>query len=97
MKKIILVFILLIPFVSSFGVLVPDATLSEQQVEEYINNSNFNFGNNNVTAGYFFGDGSFLTGILGGFPRWLNTSNSLYINSSYPQNINISGNATFGG
>lgn len=51
----------------------------------------------NVTANYFVGDGSLLTGISGGVPRWLNNSNNIYLNSSYPQNINISGNATFGG
>ena len=53
----------------------------------------------NITADYFLGDGSQLTGIEAGvgIPLWLNTSNNLYINSSYPQSINISGNATFGG
>jgi len=47
----------------------------------------------NQTNCYNFSD--FLTG--GGISRWLNTSDYLYINSSYPQHINISGNATFGG
>ena len=58
----------------------------------------------NVSASYFFGDGAFLTNLEvsgnfsgRGIPRWLNDSIDIYINSSYPQNINISGNATFGG
>ena len=37
-----------------------------------------------------------LTG-SGGISPWLNTSDYLYIDSDYPQHINISGNASFGG
>lgn len=63
MKKriyFILTLLILLPFVSSFGVLVPDATLSEQQVEEYINNSNFNFGMYNLTLGSGFFEGTLI-------------------------------------
>ena len=48
----------------------------------------------NITASYYFGDGSLLSNLPTGEFKWLNTSTNLYINSSFPQNINISGNLT---
>jgi len=41
--------------------------------------------------------GSASSGGVSNSTYWLNASDYLYINSSYPQSINISGNATFGG
>ena len=69
-------------------------TPSGEEVDPYsfhtgqdINNSGYN-----ISADYFKGDGSLLTGISSsGVPIWLNNSKFLYINSSYPQNINLTG------
>lgn len=47
----------LIPFISSSGQLIkPDSLLTEAQVEIYINNSNFSWGDYNISAGWFFGN-----------------------------------------
>lgn len=67
----------------------PDSVLTEQQVEEYINNSNFSWGNNNITAGtgFFTYLGSLLNRIIKLFVRDIDVSD----------NIDVGGNATIEG
>ncbi|GAH04825.1 unnamed protein product, partial [marine sediment metagenome] len=67
-KKILLgVIILLLPLVLGFGRLIDPIT--EEEVERWINNSNFDWGDNNISANYGFFDylGSSLSPITIGY------------------------------
>jgi len=69
-KKIVLMMIcigLMLPFISSFVQLIDPTT--EVEVETWINNSNFGWGDYNITANYGFFDylGSFLSPIIQGY------------------------------
>ena len=62
-KSIIILSLILLPLVLGFGKLIdPDSVLTENQVEEYINNSNFNWNGFNVTADWFKGKFNWLSG-----------------------------------
>lgn len=80
----------LISVINRSGLYIFDNSASDNTMIRMDLQGNY-VGVGNVTASHFFGDGSHLTGIAAGVevPRWLNNSNSLYINSSYPQNITI--------
>ena len=103
MKKyisILICILFLFPLISSFGTLIDtDSFLTESQVETYINNSNFNFGNYNLTMGGGFFEGTLiplttLTWDIGsGANRW----RTLYIQNISADEIDVAGNVTASG